>query len=79
MSKEKVCLPCRARVCRVHDNPVHGMTEAECALEAAKMGFEIVPKGSKKPATVKELEKVVDRQTIDAKGYVMERRNGSGR
>lgn len=67
---EKVCLPCRARVCRIHKNHTHGYTEAECAVMAAELGFEIVAKGETKPVPVSDLRKVVKKQWIDGEGYV---------
>lgn len=73
-SKERICVACRELgnkgPCPKHDNPIHGLTEAECALQVAQLGFDIVEKGDKDPVTVEELRRAVRGQKIDKNGYV---------
>ena len=73
-SKERICVACRKLgakgPCPKHDNPVHGLTEAECSLEIAKLGFDIVPVGKKEKVSIAELRRVVKGTKIDKNGYV---------
>jgi hypothetical protein len=59
---DKVCRECRAGTCQIHTNPVHGLTEAEAALQLVKLGFDIVGKDGK-PVTREQLEAVIERES----------------
>lgn len=73
--RERVCLACRAGDCSKHvPEDMAGHTEAECSLRLIELGFDIVPKNSKRKITVKEMQDIVARQSIDAHGYVTNRR-----
>lgn len=73
-SKERICVACRKLgndgPCEKHDNPVHGLTEAECSLQIAQLGFDIVSKQGGKKVGITELRRVVRGQKIDKNGYV---------